>query len=79
MENKLPVFATIRIETEVRWTLEDAVYVTEILSSLDEAKREAERLNKLNAAKGVRYSWQATRYYPEGRKSNAKVGQPPKS
>ena len=68
MEKKLPVFAVIRIDTEVCWTLEDAVYVTAILPSQDEAKREVDRLNKLNAAKGVRYSWQATRYYPEGRK-----------
>jgi len=79
MEKKLPVFAILRIDLEVRWTLEDAVYVTAILPSQDEAKREVERLNKLNATKGVRYSWQATRFYPEGRKSNTKALQLPKS
>jgi len=68
-EKKVPVFAVVRIDIEVRWTQEDAVAVTEILPALDEAKREVERFNKLNPTKGVRHSWQPTRYFPEGRKT----------
>jgi hypothetical protein len=79
MEKKLPVFAVLRIEIEVRGTLEDAVYVMAILPTQDEAKSEVERLNKLNATRGVRYSWRATRYFPEGRKSNTNALRPPKS
>jgi hypothetical protein len=51
--------------------LEDAVTVKEILPGMVEAEIEVERLNKLNASKDARYFWQATTYYPEGRKPNA--------
>jgi hypothetical protein len=76
MEKKLQVFAVLRIDLDIR-LLEDALTVKEILPTSDEAQREVERLNKLNASKRAKYFWQVTRYFPDGRKSNAKGHQPP--
>jgi hypothetical protein len=47
---------------------EDAITIKEILPTMEEAVQEAERLNMLNSDNGARYFWQATRYFPEGRK-----------
>jgi hypothetical protein len=43
------------------------VTVKEVLPSIEEAQREARRLNELNGDKGCTYFWQSTRYYPGGR------------
>lgn len=43
------------------------VTVTSVLPSAEAAINEVERLNRLNGAKGARYYWMATRYYPEGK------------
>lgn len=45
---------------------EHRVTVKEILWSRELAETEVERLNHLNAQKGCRYFWQATRLYPLG-------------
>ena len=71
MDKKFQVFAVIRVDSEIA-SLEDAITVKEILSNANEAEIEVERLNKLNATKGARYFFQATRYFPNGRKSSLK-------
>ncbi len=60
------VFAVIRVDNYQ--FIEDAITVKEILPTMEEATEEVERLNGLNEEKGARYFWQATRYFPEGRK-----------
>jgi hypothetical protein len=45
---------------------EAKVAVKEILPTRDEAEREVERLNNLEAGRGSTYFWQYTRYYPQG-------------
>lgn len=42
------------------------VTVKEVVLSVDEAKREVERLNRLNESKGCRYYWQSTRVFLDG-------------
>lgn len=42
------------------------VAVKEVVLSIDEAKREVERLNRLNGSKGCRYYWQSTRVFLDG-------------
>ena len=59
---KEQVFAVIRIDGDIGHS-EDSITVVRIVAELEQAIKEVERLNKLNAAKGARYSWQATRYY----------------
>lgn len=63
---KVQVYAVIRVDDSR--SAEDAITVKEILPTMEEAVQEAERLNTLNNDKGARYFWQATRYFPEGRK-----------
>lgn len=66
MRTKVQLYAVIRIDRPIE-SLEDAennISVTKILAHQKDAAREVERLNKLNSPKGVRYFWQATRYYP---------------
>jgi hypothetical protein len=65
MTRKVQVFAVIRIDDGV--TGDDALAVTEVLPTQADAEVEVGRLNELNAAKGARYFWLATRFYPEGR------------
>ncbi len=64
-KQKIQVFAVIRIDRD-QWT-DDAITITEIVPTIDQAVKEVERLNRLNKSKGARYFWQATRYFPEGR------------
>jgi hypothetical protein len=66
MVKKIQVFAVLRIDDYIS-SLEDAVTVKEVLPTKDEAQREVERLNKLNASKRSRYFCQVTRYFPDGR------------
>ena len=63
---KIQVYAVIRIEAELT-DPEQAVSVTEILPTIEQAEAEVARLNRVNAAKGCRYVWQATRYFTGGR------------
>jgi hypothetical protein len=42
------------------------VTVKEVVASAEEAHREVARLNTLNAGKGCRYFWQATRVFLDG-------------
>lgn len=46
---------------------EAKVTVKEVLPTREEAEREVDRLNKLEAGRGSSYFWQYTRYYPQGR------------
>ena len=80
---KIQVFAIIRIDSEpppglsangpgvdpttlVNRSIAEVV-VTSVVPSAEAAIAEVERLNRLNGAKGARYYWMATRYYPEGK------------
>jgi L-fucose mutarotase/ribose pyranase (RbsD/FucU family) len=68
VDKKLQVYAVIRIDRDFS-SPEVAVAVKEILPGEKEASAEVERLNRLNFAKGCKYFWQATRYFPNGRKA----------
>jgi hypothetical protein len=43
------------------------ITVKEVLPTLEDAEREVQRLNTLNAGKGCTYFWQVTRFFREGR------------
>ena len=42
------------------------VTVKEVVTTVEEAKREAERLNALNGSQRVRYFWTGGHYFPGG-------------
>ena len=66
-QERQQVFAVLRYDPEdCAPDIERHVTVKEIVWSLDLAQAEVTRLNQLNAAKGVRYFWQATRLYRPG-------------
>ncbi len=68
MSQRLQVFAVLRFDFYLREDApeEDRVTVKEVLASQDQAEREVERLNALVHDQGVKYVWQATRYFPKG-------------
>jgi hypothetical protein len=68
MQRKMQVFAVLREDTDIE-AIEDRVTVKEILRRQEDAEAEVARLNRLNSGKGARYYWQATRYFPKGRKA----------
>ena len=49
------------------------VTVKEVVRSQEVAEAEVARLNALNEGKGVRYFWQTTRLFPEGRSAGGDV------
>ncbi len=51
----------VSVEVFVKEIIEHIVTVKEIVTSVEQAEAEVERLNNLNADKGVRYFWQPTR------------------
>jgi hypothetical protein len=59
------VYAVIRFDPDMA-SLEQQVTVKEIVTSLAVAEAEVARLNGLNADKGCRYVWQATRLFAPG-------------
>jgi hypothetical protein len=64
---RMQVFAVVRFDLESR-DPELAVTVKEVVPTLEEAQIEVARLNELVEGKSrVRYFWQATRFFPEGR------------
>jgi hypothetical protein len=65
MREKLEVYAVVRIDQ--RDSLEDAISVTAILPTMEEAVSEVARLNELNKDKGAYYFWRTTRYFPNGK------------
>jgi hypothetical protein len=65
MPEKQEVYAVVRIDQ--RDSIEDAIAVTAILPTMEEAVSEVERLNGLNKGKGAHYFWRATRYFPKGK------------
>jgi hypothetical protein len=52
---------------------EHRISVKEIVRTLELATTEVARLNALNDDKGVRYWWQTTRLFPEGRSAGTDV------
>ena len=42
------------------------VTVKEVVTTAEEARREVDRLNRLNADKGCKYYWQSTHVFPDG-------------
>jgi hypothetical protein len=87
MQPKVQVFAVIRVDADAPpapgssgpgvsmarfrdLTIRDVSVVT-VLPTMEEAMREVDRLDALNASKGCTYFWMATRYYPEGRAIDA--------
>ena len=52
---------------------EDRVTVKEVVCSQALAEAEVARLNALTEGKDVRYWWQATRLFPEGRSAGTDV------
>jgi hypothetical protein len=65
MNNSQQVFAIVRVDLADLKFLPDEIRsiikVKAIVSSMDEAAKEVERLNALNQSKGSVYFWQATR------------------
>ena len=55
-----PAFAILRFDSHMKHE-EDRVTVTRIVWDEETANAEVKRLNELNAEKGSRYVWQATR------------------
>ena len=77
-KDAVPVYAVVRIDIHQPSDEEGdqpnageglSFYVTvkEVLPTLDEARAEVKRLNGLKEGRGVRYIWQYSRYFPEGR------------
>ncbi len=62
-KDRRQAYAIVRLEDPngVVGTPELEVTVKEVVPDLETAKQEVARLNTLNAAKGCRYLWQATR------------------
>jgi len=58
-----PAFAIVRIDADVQ-NDEDRFTVTRVVWDEAFADSEVARLNELNAPKGARYFWQATRAQP---------------
>lgn len=76
---KIPLFAVVRIDhphdgVSDRVFDDPSIYVTvkEVLPTFEDAEREVERLNRLNADKGCVYFASHTRYFPSGRSPAAK-------
>jgi hypothetical protein len=63
--DKVRVAVVIRFDSFV--ADDDSVTVVSVFYDLEEARAEAQRLNALNGAKGMRYEAQVSRLYPEGR------------
>ena len=63
MKDAVQAFAIVRIDEfqDESVAIENRVTVKCIVWSLDDARAEVDRLNRLNASKGCRYVWQATR------------------
>jgi len=69
-QDRAEAYAVVRIDDfhGPETPLEHKITVKEILSKLEAAKSEVERLNQLNQEKGCRYFWQPTRlvgFFPE--------------
>ena len=64
-KERIQVFAVVRFDADAT-DPEMQVTVKELVHELDSAVAEVERLNRLNAQKGCRYFWQATRLFPPG-------------
>lgn len=62
---KVQVFAILRIELDEALP-EQAVFVKEIVPTVEEAEAEVKRLNQLNADKNCRYIYRTTRFFPNG-------------
>jgi pyruvate/2-oxoacid:ferredoxin oxidoreductase alpha subunit len=62
---KVRVAVVIRIDSFA--IAEDSVTVVSVFFDLEVARAEAQRLNELNSAKGLRYFAQVSRLYPDGR------------
>lgn len=64
------VYAVIRVDSNLSDValIQDQVTVTEVLPTLDQAEKEAGRLNALaiREEKSARYFVQATRFFPDG-------------
>ena len=71
-DSKIQVFSIVRIDDSPKSEVnpedfQQLVTVKQIVPTQAEAEQEVYRLNELNAEKGARYFWQATRYFPNGR------------
>ncbi len=67
MREKLEVYAVVRIDQ--RDSIEDAIAITAILPTMEEAASEVARLNGLNKDKGAHYFWRTTRFFPKGKRT----------
>jgi hypothetical protein len=60
---KTHLYAIVRVDESYDQStpIENKITVKEVVRSLEEAKAEVARLNKLNESKGAKYFWQTTR------------------
>jgi hypothetical protein len=72
MRKKNQVFAIIRFDEflDANGAIEDKITVKEIVDTIEIAKDEVVRLNKLNSDKKCKYFWQTTRYLDLNEKSD---------
>ena len=74
MKGAKHVYAVVRVDLYLEKPIPNGITVKEILPTLEEAKKEVERLMALNKDKNVLYFWQTTRFFPDGRPGSADSG-----
>lgn len=69
IKEKIPAYAIVRYDESE--SPKDSFTVKEIVSSLELAEKEVDRLNKLNSHLKCKYWWLPTRIYPNGSASSS--------
>ena len=74
-KSRRQVYAVIRIDGFLSddTPLEHRVVVKEIVSSLEPAQAEVQRLDELSSDQRMAYFWQTTRLYPDGLAAGAQT------
>lgn len=72
-QDRAEVYAVVRFDGFIGQEVppELALTIKEVLPTLEEAQREARRLNDLVTDKNIKYFVQATRWFPAGRTRRA--------
>ncbi len=67
MVNRKALLHAIVRHDEFATDIADAITVVAVVPTKDEAEREVDRLNRVNAGKRCSYFWTPAKYYPDGR------------
>jgi len=71
MKDRIPVYAVLRVDKyreESPGPVEDLITVQSVLPTIEEARREVDRLNSIRDTDRILYFLRVTRFYPDGRK-----------